>query len=97
MFSEYKRLEKDYATEKRNNEELQSSLDSMVQELESNKPEIDELRADHSRLQTELVDMSGMVEQATHETRPNCERSPSMSWPAPSAVEGNRGSVSAIA
>ena len=67
MFSEYKRLEKDYATEKRNNAELQSSLDSMVQELESNKPEIDELRADHSRLQTELVDMSGMVEQATHE------------------------------
>ena len=67
MFAEYKRLEKDCAAEKRNNAELQSSLDNMVQELESNKPEIDELRADHSRLQTELVDMSGMIEQATQE------------------------------
>ena len=67
MFSEYKKLEKELATEKRNNEELQGNLDSMVQELESSKPELDEIRSDYARLQNELLDMSNLVDQATRE------------------------------
>ena len=67
MFSEYKKLEKELAGEKRNNEELQSSLDAMVQELESSKPELDEFRSDHSRLQRELLEMSSLVDQANRE------------------------------
>lgn len=64
LFSEYKKLEGELASEKRASEQLRSNLDSMVEELENNKPEIEELRMDHDRLQSEVVEMSTIVEQA---------------------------------
>ncbi len=67
MFSEYKKLEKELAHEKRINEDLQSNLDAMVQELESSKPELDEIRSDHARVQNELLEMSNLVDQASRE------------------------------
>ena len=67
MFSEYKKLEKELANEKRTNEDLQSNLDAMVQELESSKPELDEIRSDHARVQNELLEMSNLVDQASRE------------------------------
>ena len=67
MFSEYKKLEKELANEKRTNEDLQSNLDAMVQELESSKPELDEIRLDHARVQNELLEMSNLVDQAGRE------------------------------
>lgn len=67
MFTEYKKLEKELAAAKRDNEQLQNSLDGMLQDLESCKPEEDELRADHSRLQNELLEVSSLVDQANYE------------------------------
>ena len=64
LFSEYKKLEGELASEKRASEQLRSNLDAMVEELENNKPEIEELRMDHDRLQSEVVEMSTIVEQA---------------------------------
>lgn len=64
LFSEYKKLESELASEKRASEQLRSNLDSMVEELENNKPEIEELRMDHDRLHTEVVELSTIVEQA---------------------------------
>lgn len=64
LFSEYKKLETELAFEKRASEQLRTNLDSMVEELENNKPEIEELRMDHDRLQTEVVEMSTIVDQA---------------------------------
>ncbi|KAK5053321.1 hypothetical protein LTR84_002295 [Exophiala bonariae] len=64
LFSEYKKLESELASEKRASEQLRSNLDSMVEELENNKPEIEELRMDHDRLQTEIIEMSTIVDQA---------------------------------
>ncbi|KIY00253.1 uncharacterized protein Z520_03938 [Fonsecaea multimorphosa CBS 102226] len=63
LFSEYKKLEGELASEKRAREQLQESLDAMVDELENNKPEIEELRADHARLQSEVVEMSAIVDK----------------------------------
>ena len=64
MFSEYKKLEGELAREKRWREQVQESLDAMVDELENNKPEIEELREDHARLQGEVVEMSSIVDKA---------------------------------
>ncbi|KIW25006.1 uncharacterized protein PV07_10682 [Cladophialophora immunda] len=63
LFSEYKKLEGELASEKRVREQLQENLDAMVDELENNRPEIEELRADHARLQSEVVEMSAIVDK----------------------------------
>ncbi|KIW78973.1 hypothetical protein Z517_08813 [Fonsecaea pedrosoi CBS 271.37] len=67
LFSEYKKLEAELASEKRAREQLQENLDAMVDELENNKPEIEELRADHARLQSEVIEMSAIVDKTNAE------------------------------
>ncbi|PGG99072.1 hypothetical protein AJ79_08706 [Helicocarpus griseus UAMH5409] len=67
MYSEYDKMRTLLATEQRNNQELKSAMDEMVQDLESSKPEIDELRADHSRLEAAVVDMSNILDTAGKE------------------------------
>ncbi len=64
LYSEYKKLEGELVSEKRGREQLQENLDAMVDELENNKPEIEELREDHARLQSEVVEMSRIVDKA---------------------------------
>jgi len=64
LYTEYQKLEKALATEKKTSEQLQSNVDSMIEELESSKPEIEELRGDHTRLEIELAELSALVEQA---------------------------------
>ena len=67
MYAEYKKMEKDLINEQRTNEQLSKSLEEMVQELEANKPEIDELRNDHAKAQTELLEMSVLMDTANKE------------------------------
>ncbi|KIX02065.1 uncharacterized protein Z518_08004 [Rhinocladiella mackenziei CBS 650.93] len=64
LFTDYKKLESQLASEKRANEQLRENLDAMVEELENDKPEIEELRMDHDRLQSEVVEMSSIVDKA---------------------------------
>lgn len=67
LYNEYTKLEGDLASERRANEQLRENLDAMVEELENNKPEIDELRMDHDRLQSEVVEMSTIMDKANSE------------------------------
>ncbi|KAK2739741.1 hypothetical protein FQN55_009331 [Onygenales sp. PD_40] len=67
MYSEYDRMRTLLASEQRNNQELKAAMDEMVQDLESSKPEIDELRADHSRLEAAVVEMSNILDTAGKE------------------------------
>ncbi|KAJ5949411.1 hypothetical protein N7454_000995 [Penicillium verhagenii] len=67
MYTEYDKMRSLLATEQRNSQELRSALDEMVQELESSKPEIDELRADHSRLENAMIEMSNLLESSGKE------------------------------
>ncbi|KAJ5898812.1 hypothetical protein N7495_003556 [Penicillium taxi] len=67
MYTEYERMRDILAAEQRTSQELRTALDEMMQELESSKPEIDELRADHARLEEAIVDMSGILEAAGKE------------------------------
>lgn len=65
MFTEYKKVERELASEKRHAEQLSRSLEEMVENLEKTQPEIDELRADHGRLQEEMVEISTLRDAAT--------------------------------
>lgn len=67
MYTEYDKMRTLLATEQRTSQELRSTLDEMVQELESSKPEIDELRADHSRLENAVIEMSNLLEASGKE------------------------------
>lgn len=67
LFTEYKKVERELASEKRHTEQLSRSLEEMVENLEKTQPEIDELRADHGRLQGEMVEISSLRDAATKE------------------------------
>ncbi|KAF6237874.1 hypothetical protein HO173_004075 [Letharia columbiana] len=62
MYSSYNDLKSELEAEKRRSEKLTSTLDDMVQDLETEQPEIEELRADHIRLESEVAEMSSLVE-----------------------------------
>lgn len=55
------------ATEKRRNEKLTAEMDEMLQSLEAKQPEIEELHAEHTRLQQEVVEMSKFVDHSGKE------------------------------
>jgi nucleoprotein TPR len=67
MFTEYKKVERELANEKRHAEQLSRSLEEMVENLEKTQPEIDEIRADHGRLQEEMVEISTLRDAAMQE------------------------------
>lgn len=67
MYTEYDKMRTMLAQEQKNSQELKATLDEMVQDLESSKPEIDELRADHARLENAVVEMSNILETAGKE------------------------------
>lgn len=67
MYTEYDKMRTMLAAEQKTSQELRETLDEMVQELEASKPEIDELRADHARLENAVVEMSNILETAGKE------------------------------
>ena len=67
IFTEYKKVERELASEKRHAEQLSRSLEEMVENLEKTQPEIDELRADHQSLQGEMIEISNIRDIATKE------------------------------
>ena len=62
MYSNYSNIKSDLEFEKRRNAKLSSTLDEMIQDLETRQPEIEELRMDHDRLVSEVAEMSSLVD-----------------------------------
>lgn len=67
MYTEYDKMRTLLSSEQRTSQELRVALDEMVQELEASKPEIDELRADHGRLENAVIEMSTLLETSGKE------------------------------
>ncbi|KAJ5976285.1 hypothetical protein N7481_009992 [Penicillium waksmanii] len=67
MYTEYDKMRTLLTSEQRTSQELRVTLDEIVQELESSKPEIDELRADHGRLENAVIEMSTLLETSGKE------------------------------
>ena len=62
MYSNLNDTRAELAFEKSRNEKLAVTLDEMVQELAIRQPEVEELQADHSRLESEVAELSSLVE-----------------------------------
>ena len=67
IYSNYNDLKSELEVEKRRSEKLSSTLDDMVRDLETEQPEIEELRADHMRLESEVAEMSSLIEITSRE------------------------------
>lgn len=67
IVSDYNDVKGDLEAEKRRNEKLTSTMDEMIQELENRQPEVEELRADHSRLESDIAEMSTLVDSVGRE------------------------------
>ena len=67
MYTEYDRIRTSLATEQKHNEELKATIDEMIQDVEAQKPEIEEMRAENERLQNAVVEMSGILETSGKE------------------------------
>ena len=67
MYTEYDKMRTLLAAEQKTSQELRSTMDEMVQDVESSKPEIDELWADHGRLEGAVIEMSDILESAGKE------------------------------
>lgn len=67
MYSEYDKMKTLLIAEQRNSQELKTTLDDMMQDIELKRPEFEELQADHARLENAVVDMSNILESAGKE------------------------------
>ncbi|KAK5101882.1 Protein mlp1 [Lithohypha guttulata] len=64
LFAAYNESEKRLVQEIKANEQLQAYVDSMLEDLEASRPQIDELRNDQARLQNEVVEISQLADEA---------------------------------
>lgn len=62
LYSDNSNLKRDLEAEKRRNEKLSNTIDEMINDLESRQPEVEELRADHGRLESDVAEMSSLVD-----------------------------------
>lgn len=67
IYAEYQKVNRQLEAEKRQNEQLNSTIEEMLSDLEQNKPEIEELRSDRARFESELVNMSNLLDTANNE------------------------------
>ena len=67
LVSDYNDMKEQLDAEKRRTEKLSSTIDDMIQDLESRQPEVEELRADHSRLELDVAEMSSLVDTVAGE------------------------------
>ena len=61
MYSNYNNVARQLEAEKRRNDTLSSTIDSMIQEMEAKSPEIEEMQNDHARLESEVETLSSLV------------------------------------
>lgn len=67
IYGEYQKVSRQLESEKRQNQQLNSTIDDMLSDLEQNKPEIEELRSDRARFESELDNMSNLLDAANNE------------------------------
>ena len=62
LVSDYNTMKGSLEAEKHRNEKLSSTIDDMINDMESRQPEVEELRVDHERLESEIAEMSSLVD-----------------------------------
>ena len=67
MYSNYNDVGRQLEAEKRRNETLSNTIDTMIQEMEAKGPEIEEMQNDHAHLQSEVETLSTLVNEISEE------------------------------
>ncbi|KAH0556454.1 hypothetical protein GP486_005636 [Trichoglossum hirsutum] len=73
LYAEYTAAKAELAAERRRNEKLSAAMDDMVQDLESKGPEIQEMKIENDRLQSEVMEISSMLEDS-HKDRDRAKK-----------------------
>lgn len=67
MYSNYSDISRKYEAERRRNEELAATIDSMIQEMEARGPEIEDTRVEKNRLESEVAEISSLINTVSQE------------------------------
>ncbi|KAL9618967.1 MAG: hypothetical protein Q9160_006361 [Pyrenula sp. 1 TL-2023] len=67
LYAEFQKVTKDLENKKRDNQLLHSSIEEMMAGLENTGPELEELRNDKARFESELSNMSSLLDAANNE------------------------------
>jgi len=67
LVNDYHEARRERDVEKRRNEELSRQVDSMIDDLEQQRPEIQQLQAEHARLEVDSLEMSSLIENVSKE------------------------------
>lgn len=67
IYSSHNEMVRRLDTEKRRNEELAATIDTMIEEIEARSPEIEETRIEKARLESEVAEMSSLIDVVTQE------------------------------
>ena len=67
LFSEHTVLKAELEKEKRRNESLSTAIDEMIHDLDAHQPGVNELHADHARLESDIVEMSSLLDNVGKE------------------------------
>ena len=67
LYSNYSDISRKLDAEKRRNEELVATVDGMIQEMELRGPEIEETRAEKGRLESEVAEISSLIDTISQE------------------------------
>lgn len=67
LITDYHVAKNEFDNERRRNEKLSSTIDEMIRDMELRQPEITELQTDHKRLESDILEMSGLVDTVGRE------------------------------
>ena len=62
LVSEYNQMKTELDAERRRNQKLSQTVDEMLSDLETRQPEVTELREEHARLETEVAEMTNLID-----------------------------------
>ncbi|KAI4163132.1 MAG: hypothetical protein LQ342_003260 [Letrouitia transgressa] len=67
LYSEHSELKSQLAAERQSKDRLQASVDEMIQDLESSRPEVEEVRTENDRLHANITEMSSLMDEVGKE------------------------------
>jgi nucleoprotein TPR len=65
LYSKFSDTQEELENERRRTDKLSVAMDELINEMESRKPELEELRGEQERLESEVLDFSRLLDEAT--------------------------------
>jgi nucleoprotein TPR len=65
LYTKFSETQEELENERRRTDKLSVAMDELINEMESRKPEIEELRSEQERLESQVLDFSRLLDEAT--------------------------------